>query len=103
MSVLQILSLIGVPSLSAALILYVVKRLRDSGKKMVALEKGIQALLRAQMINDYNKWIDKHYAPVYAKENFENMWRQYHDLGANGVMDGIHGEFIALPTNPPED
>ena len=23
----------------------------------------------------------------YARDNFENCWKQYHSLGANGVMD----------------
>ena len=47
--------------------------------------------------------IEQAYAPIYVKENFENMWKQYHNLGVNGVMDGIHEAFMALPTEPPED
>ena len=63
-----------------------------------AVKLGVQALLRSQMINDYNKWLDKDYAPIYARESFKNCWRQYHNLGANGVMDDIHEKFMALPT-----
>ena len=98
MTLMQILTLLGVPSVIGAFIIYVVKQLHKSAKRVKALESGVQALLRAQMINDYNKWIERHYAPVYAKDNFENVWKQYHELGANGVMDGIHAEFMALPT-----
>jgi len=54
--------------------------------------------LRAQMISDYNKWTERGYAPIYAKENFENCWKQYEALGANGVISGIHKEFMNLPT-----
>lgn len=64
---------------------------------MDATKLGIQALLRAQMISDYNKWSSKGYAPIYARDNFENVWKQYHALGANGVMDDIHDKFMALP------
>lgn len=49
------------------------------------------------MIADYNKYNEKGYAPVYAKENFENCWKQYHSLGANGVMDDLHEKFLDLP------
>lgn len=52
------------------------------------------------MINDYNYWSEKGYAPIYARENFENCWQQYHSLGANGVMGDIHEKFMNLPTNP---
>ena len=58
---------------------------------------GVQALLRAEMINSYNKHSDLGYAPLYARENFENCWRQYHSLGANGVMDDIRDRFMMLP------
>lgn len=62
---------------------------------------GVQALLRAQMIHDWNKWSELGYAPIYARENFQNCWDQYHSLGANGVMDDIHEKFLALPIEKP--
>ena len=113
MTTVQLLTLLGVPSIVSACVIFVVKsihaernrnaeaRVQEQGR-IKALELGVQALLRAQMINDYNKYTERGYAPVYAKDNFENVWRQYHELGANGVMDGIHSEFMALPTTKGE-
>lgn len=101
MTTYQILSLLGCSSLVSALIGALVTRLVDFKKENDALKKGIQALLRAQMINDYNKWCAKSYAPIYARENFENCWKQYEALGENGVMNDIRNKFMALPT-PPE-
>lgn len=98
MNLIQILSVFGIPSVCAAFILYVVRKLHENAQKTKALEKGVQALLRAQMIADYNHYSEKRFAPIYAKENFENLWAQYHALGANGVMDDIHERFKALPT-----
>lgn len=66
-------------------------------KRLKALERGIQALLRAQMISDWNHYSEKGFAPIYAKENFENCWKQYEALGKNGVMSGIHKDFMMLP------
>lgn len=96
MDIFDLLGLLGVPS-----IFCVVIRVIFSNIKGVKL--GVQALLRAQMISDYNKWSERGYAPIYARQNFENCWAQYHSLGANGVMDDIHKKFLALPTSPPEE
>ena len=60
---------------------------------------GLQALLRSELIAMFNKWSDKGYAPIYARENFENCYQRYHELGANGVMDDIYHKFYNLPTD----
>ena len=49
------------------------------------------------MINDYYKYMEKGYAPLHVKENFENCYKQYHTLGANGFMDKLRDEFMELP------
>ena len=45
---------------------------------------------------------DAHQA-LYARDNFENCWKQYHSLGVNGVMDDLHRKFLELSTDPPEE
>ena len=92
-----ICGIIGLPSL-CTIITYLWKKVQNNDKKTNAVQLGIQALLRSQMINDYKKWNDEGYAPIYARENFENCWTHYHNLGANGVMDDIHEKFMNLPT-----
>jgi len=102
MTVYQWLCLLGVPTLIVCLYKYVnsvIKKTRDDTN---ALKLGIQALLRSQMIVEYNKYSEKGYAPVYARENFENCWKQYHSLGANGVMDDLHEKFLELPVKKEE-
>ncbi|MBR3741196.1 MAG: hypothetical protein IKN04_12215 [Clostridia bacterium] len=66
-----------------------------------ALKRGVQAMLRAQMIAEFNRWEEKGWAPVYAKDNFENLWQQYEKLGKNGVMANIRTRFLALPNHYP--
>lgn len=63
-----------------------------------AVKQGLQALLRAQMISDYNHYSEKGYAPIYARQNFENCWVNYERLYKNGVMADIHDKFMRLPT-----
>ena len=74
------------------------QRIKAEKDEQEAIKFGLQALLRAQMVNDYNHYSEKGAAPIYAKENFENCWRQYHKLGANGVIDNIHKCFMELPS-----
>lgn len=95
MTIYQWLCLLGVPAALAAVFRYLYLQIRG-------VRLGVQALLRAQMISDYNKWEERGYAPIYARQNFENCWAQYHALGANGVMNDLHARFLALPTDAPE-
>lgn len=86
---------LGIPTGFTAFIWRKVKGLHNDNK---AVKEGVQALLRAQMIADYNHYREKGYAPIYAKDNFDNCYQRYHTLGANGVMDQIHKEFMGFPT-----
>ena len=68
-----------------------------------ALERGLQALLRDRLYYLYDKWaVDREYAPDHAKQNWENLYKNYHSLGHTGVMDAYNEEFMALPTKRKE-
>lgn len=103
MTIYQWLCLLGVPTLIGVVFKYLWKQIKQNTEDSKALKAGVQALLRSQMISDYNKWSERGYAPIYAKDNFENCWKQYHSLGVNGVMDDLHTKFLELPTEPPEE
>lgn len=96
MSLYQWLCLFSVPTLLLAVFKVLFSQLK-------AVKLGLQALLRAQLISDWNKWNERGYAPIYARENFQNCWLQYHSLGANGVLDDIHERFLELPTEPQQE
>lgn len=98
MSVYQWLTLFGIPTIFVGCLGYFWKRLKEQRKEMEAVKLGVQALLRAQMISDWNYYSEKGYAPIYARDNFENCWKHYHSLAVNGVMGDIHDRFMKLPT-----
>lgn len=100
MSLYQWLALFSVPGLIAGMFKMFSKRLKTLRAQLDAVQLGVQALLRAQLISDWNKYSQQGWAPIYAKENFENCYNQYHNLGANGVMDDIRNKFLALPDRP---
>lgn len=101
MTVYQWLCLFSVPALILMIVKYMLNQIKHNRKDTEAVKLGLQALLRSQMISDYNKYSEKGFAPVYARDNFENCWKQYHSLGANGVMDDLHEKFLDLPTEAP--
>lgn len=94
MSWYQWMTLLGVPALFVGFVRFLWTQVKS-------VRLGVQALLRAQMIDDYNRYSEKGYAPIYARENFENCWAQYHALCVNGVMDNLHEKFLELPTEKP--
>lgn len=94
---ISLLSLLLGSGLLVSIIRHFTNRIKASEKKTEAVCLGLQALLRDRLIATYNCYSEKGYAPIYIKENFENMWIQYHNLGANGVMDEIHEKFKHLP------
>lgn len=96
MSLYQILSLFGVGGIGVSIVVFLYKQIKG-------IRLGTQALLRAQLISDWNYYSKKGYAPIYARENFENVYTQYHNLGANGVMDDIRAKFLALPDRPEKE
>ena len=97
MSLYQILSLLFGSGLLTAILTAVWKKIKNNEKKTESVQLGIQALLRDRLYHTYMKYTEKGYAPIYARENLENMYQQYHTLGANGVMDDVYKKFMALP------
>lgn len=103
MTIYQWLCLLGAPALIGAVFKYLHSLVKKNALDTAAVKAGLQALLRSQMISDYNKWEERGFAPIYARENFENCWEQYHSLGVNGVMDDLHNKFLELPVSPPDE
>jgi hypothetical protein len=69
-------------------------------KEQDTFRMALQALLRNEIIQSYNHYMDKEYCPIYAKENIEKMYEQYHALGGNGTITKLHDELLDLPTEP---
>ena len=98
MTVYQILSLVFGSGFLITIIEIFFNKIKNNEKRTEALKLGVQALLRDRLYAYYNKYSEIKYAPIYARENFENIYKQYHNLGNNGVMDDIYRKFMELPT-----
>jgi hypothetical protein len=112
-TVLEIVKLFGDSSIVSALVLLVINRSlkkRDAKQEEiqaqnVEMEKqnkvimlGVQAILRDRLLQGYRHYIDKGWADYDDRENMENIYKQYHALGANGVMDDMRNQFRRLPS-----
>ena len=92
LDIFYILNFIGFPTLFA-LFLYILKR-------VMALNYGIQAVLRDRLRYLYKEYEKRGWVDLDDREDWINMYNQYHTLGRNGVMDDIEVKFLALPTHP---
>lgn len=95
MSFWEILKAAGVPALLLGLIITTWVQTR-------AVKRGVQALLRDRLIQGYKFYRAQGWADEDDRANLENVYVQYHDLGANGVMDDLRARFLALPPDPPQ-
>ena len=68
--------------------------------RYIAIENGLQSILRAEIIRQHEKHTERHYCPLYAKEAMVKVYDAYHALGGNGMMTKFYNEIIALPEEP---
>lgn len=67
-------------------------------KKDEAIELGVQALLRNEIIRRYREFESKGEISILDKENLEEMFEQYKNLGGNGTVKKMMNELLNLKT-----
>ena len=70
---------------------------------IVALFAGERSLLRKEIIDEYNHYMDMGYIPIYALENVVEMYKAYHRLGGNGACTKIVEELKDLSSYQREE
>lgn len=66
-------------------------------KKNKAIEKGVQALLRNELITKYREYETKGEMTIIDKENIEHLFKEYQNLGGNGTIKQMYEELLSLP------
>ena len=74
------------------------RRISGKVKKQQAVNNGVKALLRNEIVQEYNRYSDKGFCPIYARENIESLYKEYHELGGNGTITELVGKLQSLPT-----
>lgn len=79
------------------------QKFRKSQQEQDAIKLGLQSLLRGEITKSYYVYKEKGWIPLYALQSIEANYKNYEALGANGVIDGLWEELMALPHTKPED
>ena len=74
----------------------------EAEAKSKALADGVQSLLRQSIVADYNKYTDRGYCPIYAKESIKRAYKAYHTLDGNDVATELYRKILTMPEDPPE-
>ena len=72
-------------------------QLREERERNEYIAAGVQALLRESIVNGYNRYSDKGYCPIYAKESIKRVYSSYHDLGGNDVATELYTKILKMP------
>ena len=86
-----------------SLISMAVASARQNHKKENAFKKGVQCLLRAEIIRSYDKYTERGFCPLYAKEALTRAYDSYHELGGNDVATDLYHQMMQMPGEPKED
>lgn len=87
-----------IPFVCGAVITGCITYIKMRRKRDTALEDGVQCLLRAEIIRSHDKYIDRGFCPIYAKEALKRAYAAYHALGGNDVATGLYNAVMELPT-----
>lgn len=66
-------------------------------KMIKVLKNAMLSLLRAEIIRLHDKYTDRGYCPIYAKDALEKAYTAYHQLGGNGTITKLYNDTMALP------
>lgn len=78
------------------------KRLKEEHIRNEAIAEGVQSLLRESIVSNYNRYNDKGFCPIYAKESVKRVYSAYRDLGGNDVASELYDKILKMPTEKKE-
>ena len=71
-------------------------RIKAEQERNEAIAEGMQSLLRESIVNSYNRYTDKGFMPIYAKESLKFVYRSYHNLGGNDVATELYQKMLRM-------
>ena len=96
--ILKIILSYIIPVILGGILGFISTKLKKSKKKEQAIEEGVQALLRNELVRSYREYEAKGEMSILDKENMEAMFIQYQNLGGNGTVKHLMDDLLELPT-----
>ncbi len=78
-------------------VMYLFKKVNQHYKLMISTRNGVQALLKAKIIEIYNQYEDAGSMSLHTKEMIDELYTQYKNLGGNGVIEKIVDNIEEIP------
>ena len=88
--------MVALPIVLSSFLGYVVWVLQSQKKDRDANSRGTMLLLRVQLIEYHDKYVEMKEIPSYAYENYVEMYQAYHELGGNGMVTKMYNEIQEL-------
>lgn len=64
------------------------------------IKKAMQKDMRRSLRQDGSFYIKRGYASMQEKTEYDELYRAYHPLGKNGVVDKMYSDVMQLPEEP---
>lgn len=74
---------------------------KKENEREMAIARGVQCLLRAEIIRVHREYIKLGYCPIFVKEALTIAYKSYRALGGNDVATELYHECMELPNEPP--
>ena len=75
---------------------------RDAVEQNLTKE-AIKAILRNQMLGSFNRADERGYIGDWDRDNFEQLFQIYTELGGNSYMHTVHEKILRMPRVPREN
>ena len=95
-NILQIVLSYLLPTILGGEVDFSSTKLKKNKKKDLAIEQGVQALLRNEIIRRYREFELRGEISILDKENLEEMLEQYKNLGGNGTVKKMMDDLLNL-------
>lgn len=77
---------------------------RDDAREQAEAERRLTiAMARSQLLENYERCMDKGYYTVDEREVYHELYDAYHKDGGNGIMTDLREKIVELPTEPPRE
>lgn len=97
-NILQILLNYLIPTILGGVLGFLSTKLKKNKERDKAIEEGVQALLRNEIIRRYREFELKGEISILDQENLEAMSTQYKRLGGNGTVKKMMDDLLELKT-----
>lgn len=97
MTLYQLLSVLGIPSLMGAIALSIFNIIKSKSASNKLIKEGVLAILHNKIYTLGKQYIEQEYITLADLKDFEYLYNAYHKLGGNGTGTEIFERVKDLP------